>query len=182
MEKKQNKFVLAIIVIAVLLNLVTVLMLPFREFPIILLFEAVAVVIEHVAVMYYVLFGYRKPHGNLLRYVMLLFALTLAIDLVGIHNEYSTFYVALSVAYVFLISYIAGRLNKIEQNRVLMSLVLILFIIDSVSSCIFDKPQTFIEGYRLFGTTIEWFTLSAAYFVRYREHKEAGLSDAPKAK
>ncbi len=180
MEKKQNKFVLAIIVIAVIMNLVTVIMIPFQNFSVGDLILTAITSIEHLAVLYYVLFGYKRPHGNMLRYVMLLFALSLALELIILISAFTQFNLALSVAKALCIPYIAGRLNKIEQNKVLMPLVLILFLIDAMYYCVIIKSQSFIDCYRIFGQAIEWFAISAAYFVRYKEHREAGLADAPK--
>lgn len=178
MEKKQNKLVLAIIVIAVIMNLVTIVtIIPFQYFSVAGLILSAITSIEHLAVVYYVLYGYRKPHGNLLRYTMLLFAITLGTALVLYGKEYSMLNFALPVAEILLIPYIAGRLNKVEQNKVLVPFVLILFIIDAISFCFTFESQSFIYYYLTFGQAIEWFAISAAYFVRYKEHKEAGLTD-----
>jgi len=177
MEKKQNKIILAVIVLAIFLNLVSVSMIPFKQFSIVNLLYTPIVCIEHLFVIYYVLFGYKKPHGNTLRYVMLLFTLTLGIELVVFASEMSILDLALSVAKALVIPYIAGRLNKIEQNKILISVVFILFMIDAIYYCVIINPQTFFGFYSMFGEAIEWFAISAAYFVRYKEHKEAGLTD-----
>jgi len=182
MKKKQNKFVLAIIVIAVLVNLIILDATFLSNFTVDSLINVAFVSIEHLAVIYYVLIGYRKPHGNLLRYVMLLFALTIGIDLVIYGKGYPMLNFALPVAEILLIPYIAGRLNKVEQNKILVSLVMALFIIDALSFGFTLESKSFILYLVIFGQAIEWFAISAAYFVRYKEHKEAGLTDAPKAK
>jgi len=182
MKKKQNLFILTLIVMLVSINTASHIVFLANNYSCGALIYTVAACMEHLFVIYYVLYGYRKPHGNLLRYTMLLFGLTIGINLVLFGKGCSMLNFALPVAELLLIPYIAGRLNKVEQNKVLVPFVLILFIIDAVSFCLSFEWQSVIFYCSAFGQAIEWFAISAAYFVRYREHKEAGLADAPKTK
>ena len=105
-------------------------------------------------VLYYAFSGYKKPHGNLLRYLMLAYGAILAIGsaaaflfgvatmgdpaagtmpmLDGAENHMSNmaplqaFLLCLSI---LLIGYISGRLHKFEQNKWLLTLVLIMLLV-----------------------------------------------------
>jgi len=181
-KKKLNILALSCIVLIVLVNLVSLLMFLVENFTIAILILVVAACIEHVFVIYYVLSGYKKPHGNMLRYLMLAYAVTLGINLAVFPAFFTQLDLILSVASLMLIPYIAGRLDKTNQNKVLIPLVFVLLII-SEAVYLIDLPSPSILIYvRTFGQALEWFAISAAYFVRYKEHKEAGLEDAPKAK
>jgi len=180
MEKKKQNIFLSCIVFIVAVNIVSILVFLAENFTVSILILATAACIEHVFVIYYVLSGYKKPHGNLLRYLMLAYAVTLGINLVAFPAFFSQLDLTLSVASLMLIPYIAGRLNKIKQNKVLIPLVFVLLTISEVAYIIDLKPQTILIYIRTFGQALEWFAISAAYFVRYKEHKEAGLTDAPK--
>jgi len=131
-------------------------------------------------VLYYILAGYKKPHGNMLRYLMLAFAFAIILDVSK--SEGIPFYAPLRAATVFLIGYIAGRLNKINQNKVLMSIVFALIF---AAGCIVAKTiptRSVIINIAYFLDAILWLVICSAYLVRCWEHKEAGLTDAPKVK
>jgi len=180
MEKKKNNVVLGIILLVIAINIVTVLMAAFENNSAIGYILTVVVCAEHLFVIYYALFGYKKPHGNLLRYVMIIFAISLGAEMAAFTETFATIEISLYIATLIIIPYIAGRLNKIEQNKVLITLTFVLLFISTVIAIINDKPQSIIDYLRNIGVVFEWFAISAAYFVRYKEHKEAGLMDAPK--
>ena len=75
--------------------------------------------IFYLFVLYYGVWGYKKPHGNLLRYLMLLLAaVTAATILMQIDHWDAPWPVIFSsnLAAV-LIGYMAGRLPKVKKNR-----------------------------------------------------------------
>ena len=82
-------------------------------------------------VLYYGIKGYQKPHGNMVRYLMLIFGVYIAGSLITEVNAwhapwpviFSGSLAAMSIAYM------AGRLNKYEKNKyvAVLSLILLLF-------------------------------------------------------
>lgn len=70
-------------------------------------------------IVYYALVGYKKPHGNILKYTMIFFGFSL---LLNIHNglilgvKSIVWICAISM---LLIGYISGRLHKFNQNRLI---------------------------------------------------------------
>lgn len=79
-----------------------------------------------------------------------------------------------------LMTYVAGRLNKIEKNRVLLALSGILLLIARILIAIYyNIPQVDIVAViSQFSPLIVLTALSFAYIARYEEHKAAGLEDA----
>jgi len=128
----------------------------------------------------YGFFLYKKPHGNMLKYTMLIFAasnLVIAIQMLW-YNVGSAYVHAISLVIAGMLCYVAGRLNRIEQNRFILLIALVLFVIRSVASLILFPTPSFITNFTICGQPIIMFlTLCCAYFVRYKAHKEAGLAD-----
>jgi len=135
------------------------------------------------ALIFCALYGfwlYKIPHGNILKYAMLL---TAAANIITDAYLISTNCGSLSVHIVSLLSaaavcYGAGRLNRIEQNKYIFVITDIIFLIIAVIWA-FETPAEFslLIFVKLFVYFIAFTTLFFAYFVRYKEHKEAGLSD-----
>ena len=90
----------------------------------------IALAVMYAALLYYALRGFRIPHGNLLRYCFLLFALTDgALVVIGVARDCCSIPVlVLDLLGILLSAYIAGRLNKYQKNRFLMPLVALLFL------------------------------------------------------
>ena len=153
-------------------------------------------------ILFYAAWGYKKPHGNLLRYVMLGFALlmvlTFAADSMGGGPKgmppmlgealegfgtgqppegapdfnARTYELLLTGVAVMLVSYMAGRLHKVEQNKYIFGVLLIVLIVRSlvnyqVREIMFLDMSEVIVG----------IDLNCVYLFRYRQHKEAGLED-----
>jgi len=138
----------------------------------------------YLLICYYAFAGYKKPHGNLLRYVMFIFGLTLIPRVhvcVTVLNEMKCL-IVYSVA-IALISYMSGRLNKIEKNKYISVIILILLCYCGYAQCAAQAdvgiPINFMGGVSVFAPAIMWIALCSAYFTRYLQHKEAGLADAP---
>ncbi len=143
-------------------------------------------VIAIIALAFTALYGfwlYKKPHGNMLKYAMLLLAAAMVLNsaecLIKGYNA-----PAIHVIRLFfpgLICYVAGRLNRIEQNKYLLIFATICYCIISFIS--FGQKVGKLNAvllFRFFYEFITLLTLTIAYFVRFKEHKEAGLMDAPK--
>jgi len=130
----------------------------------------------------YVFWLYKIPHGNMLKYSMLLFSIANIISgtvflLVGTKIEIIRILASAGVCYC------AGRLNRIDQNKYLMSIIGVAFLTVSVywvSIWAMDSDVSIFNTFGRLNSTINYITLMIAYFVRFKEHKLAGLIDAPK--
>ena len=123
---------------------------------------------------------YKKPHGNILKYAILLFTVAVVIN--------GAYYISLGNGHLYIhiirllaavaIGYGAGRLNRIEQNKILFPVVdvalLICAIIDIVEGGI--NYGIWVILMILYGP-LSVTTFIIAYILRYKEHKEAGLAD-----
>lgn len=150
--------------------------------------ELIAYIIVCIATIYYVSVGYKKPHGNLLRLTFLLLALLCINGIIDIarslytvkdfHVTTQLIMIGLYGVSVLLISYVAGRLDKIKKNTVPLVIItaaqiaipiLCIFIYNNWSNIVFIVYN--------FSTFLLWIDLMIAYIIRYIEHKEAGLVD-----
>ena len=194
MENNQNKkdnifmFITAALLIAgIIITIVFANRAP--------LVKTITLIIGYLLVLYYVFWGYKTPHGNLLRNLILTYAVLLAIgserrlfstarperpvdvnatDATRRATRGISAYKGLitSIAFVFM-GFIAGRLNKYKQNKILIPVVLVLLFVRSfVTSNI--RIQAVMTDLSYF---ILWVGIACAYFSRYDAHKEAGLLD-----
>jgi len=120
---------------------------------------------------FYLFFAYKIPHGNLLRYVMLLFAVSLIFE---IKNFYDPFSAAVTELIMILIAYIAGRLHKIEQNFFIAIVILAGFLAVAVRMVFVTPSVTYAMCYSHFSGFVIWLSIGWAYLYRYNDHKEAG--------
>lgn len=121
---------------------------------------------------YYAFSGYKKPHGNLLKYIILIFTV---IPLINIYQlvQLGQDWVAVTRAIIIgLLCYTAGRLHRVKQNIFFMSIITVLMVLGIVIG--------FMNGHNTIGALtkpIIWINIFVAYVLRYKEHKEAGLID-----
>ncbi len=135
--------------------------------------------VYYLFVFYYAVWGYKIPHGNLLRYLMLLLAVVTAVSIHQMLLDYPELpwpvLLSSNVAAV-LIGYMAGRLHKVKKNIIVVAIVTILLLI----RCFWPIKQQY-SALSVFSvldrstTLFTWITIMAIYFFRYKEHKEAGL-------
>jgi hypothetical protein len=141
----------------------------------------VCVGLFYVFLLYYCLKGYQKPHGNMIQILMLILAVYVASTTVVADNRWGGFtswitLLASNLAAVFM-GYMAGRLNKLEENRYTAALVSIL---------LFVRCLWFLENMNMSGAGIVlfildrclallmWIALVLIYSFRYKAHREAG--------
>ena len=134
-------------------------------------------------VLLYAFFGYKKPHGNMLKILFFAFSIFLAFrGTFAIAGMKSYLYGDLHILSALVITYIAGRLNKIEKNRILLvfvgTILLAAFIVATVKHPIFVFAKILDD----LTSIISLAALSLAYVARYEEHKAAGLADKADAK
>jgi len=123
-----------------------------------------------ILIVYYAISGYRKPHGNLLKYIILIYTA----NYVGLILAQSglPWCCVIHAIIIGILCYIAGRLHRVRQNVILMSIVTALNVIWLVPG--------FVKGVSTIGSVtplIIWIDICVAYFLRYKEHKLAGLMD-----
>ena len=223
-QKKQTKrtpiviVVLALILCLCIAGIVTTAMGQRSALP--TLREAL-VYIGYLLVLSYAFVGYRVPHGNLLKYTILVFALLLVIT-VAINPSYygstagpdggaeaplasdgealpapvgapdapekpaarsphqekqdNLLELVFLGATLILISYMAGRLNRINENRYIACLALLLLLLRALLA---DAGDRFLPaGFNEFNM---WLVLNCSYILRYKEHREAGVLDKKQA-
>lgn len=150
--------------------------------------EAVSFIVFFIAITYYVLAGYKKPHGNLLRYTFLLLAfncVNAVIDTTlgliyetGYDVDKQLLIIGLYSITILFVSYIAGRLDKIKSNYLPMIIITISqIIIPILFLSIYNGWSNITYIIWDASTCLLWIDLLVAYIIRYREHKEAGLLD-----
>jgi len=128
-----------------------------------------------ILIAYYAFIGYRKPHGNLLKYLILIFVGS-SILTVFYKAQTGDAWMAIVHAIIACIScYIAGGLQKIKKNIILMSVVAAIIV--------GYKIVRVINGEAVIGDITKlviWIDICVAYVLRYKEHKLAGLMDGVK--
>ena len=188
MNKIEEKFGLttkqAIIILAVLvLNVIWLVCSTWfgiRAYGKVALTQIVNIVMFAVTV-YYVCYSYKKPHGNLMRYLVLCSAVFSAIRSIISDFEYPIYITAVSYLIIILKSYMAGRLDHYKQNVIISAVVLVCqclmvyYLIDLFT--IAGLPLTFVYVVSALGPVILWLAIATSYIIRYNPHKEAGLED-----
>lgn len=141
----------------------------------------IASIVIWAAAVFYVLFEYKKPHGNLFRYIMLAYACVVAVMLLLNFNNQQMYVNVVYLAIIILSVYMAGRLNKYKQNIIISG---IMFILNGVTPySLFHAvisaggKLNFVTAMCFAGSVIVWLAIATSYIIRYKPHKEAGLAD-----
>jgi len=132
-------------------------------------------IVVSALIVYYAFIGYRKPHGNLLKYIILICTVPQFIAVYQFAQLSSPWQAIIAAIEIGLCFYVAGRLHRVKQNMILMSVV---FAIRLAASVVGLVKGTMVIG--AITPLILWLDICVAYILRYKEHKEAGLQDAPK--
>ena len=139
----------------------------------------ILVAVYYSFVFYYAIAGYKKPHGNMVRYLLLILALYLVTSVIVLDERWEISWVILAAsnfAAVF-IAYMACRLNKVKKNIFLAVLITALMLVKSF----WPMAGANLDVYALFvlDRTIPlfmWATVALIYFFRFKEHKLAGIT------
>lgn len=155
----------------------------------------VAWVIMLVAIIYYAIAGYKRPHGNLLRVIFFLISITCLNGVIdsakcvplfeGNALNLELFIIGLDGISALMIAYIGGRLDKIKKNIIPLILITAAKLAKSVLFISLFIPLYSAWGWGTnladyvwcFSTFVLWLDVAFAYILRYKEHKEAGLTD-----
>jgi len=144
----------------------------------------IAKLVMYILVAYYGLWGYKKPHGNLLKYLMLAFGITLITPVILADSSHLR-QIIYPIA-ILLIGYMSGRLYKYKENRIIAIIVTVLLVFLFIMKVVdpgseirlvaIDNPFNLLIS---LDPTILWLAIYVSYSSRYRLHKEAGLQDKP---
>jgi len=176
MEKKKQNIWLLIMAVLILAEIITGIMTMTNDY----LFINIIKMFHLVLIALYGFWLYKKPHGNMLKYAMIILAATqilsaimfikLGADGMNLHT--------IRIFASAIIVYVAGRLDRIEQNKRLLCIAtFILFASAFVQTFLAFNKISPLYLFTWFSGAISSITLMIAYFVRYKEHKEAGISD-----
>ncbi len=182
MEKENNKSksISALIWVAIFLTLFGIVIAIIYAGARLPALRKLLVFAGYAMVIFYGAYGYRQPHGNLLRYVIVIFAFLLVMEnystaistdfSIGTQSpeNYRGIEILLTSSAAVSASYIGGRLNKFKKNRGLFAFVLVLLILRCLFSSA-DEEAMFVE----LGDAILWVVIAISYFLRYTLHKEA---------
>ena len=149
-------------------------------------FDLIAYIAMSMCLIYYVFYNYKKPHGNLLKYLYLIFAVVILAGVVSIKSERNMLdnifnYVRGVVA--LLTAYISGRLDRFEDNSAIMIIILLLMLGTSILSNVYlfivdGLTIDFWSVYDCYDSFILSIDLFLAYMFRFSEHRKAGIESA----
>ena len=145
-------------------------------------FQTAAPIVMLAIAAIYALYGYKKPHGNHVRYLLLIYAVYMsAIVIVDQRQTWFPVYAsAVNVATVILATYMAGRLDRYAQNLVISIAVVVLQAVHMypfISRYLQGNTLSFVTFFKSVGPVSVWLAIAASYIVRFKPHKEAGLAD-----
>lgn len=129
---------------------------------------------------YYALFGYKKPHGNMLRYLFLFYVICSCYFLLYYVPVYPFYANAFGIAKIVAFAYIAGRLDKVNKNKYILGVLIVVdlcFDIYNVYTFGVLGMLNFITFIGCISSLLFTTTVTLAYVIRYDLHKEAGLRD-----
>ena len=169
--------------------------------------KSIMVIIGYLGIFYYVFIGYKKPHGNSLKYAMLFVAAILILVACANHvlkgqkmngmlpdaaevpdgpvfSEpnlpenvsplFDTPYAnVINFAIIFftvmILSYVAGRLGRVEENKKFLIAALVLLFFRCFLDFYPGKYPVYANEFNMVLAVV------SGYLVRYRQHKDAGL-------
>lgn len=145
---------------------------------------AILNIVIYVVMVIYLLSAYKIPHSNFLKYVLLLYALSVMIfALQSLENSF--IFSALMGTNALLVAYMSGRLGKLKTNKIVIWIIIAIFVVDiiivetnaafiNVISNLDGIFNKFIYIVLPFSKLIQFVTLAYAYVSRYHQHIEAG--------
>lgn len=181
--KKETRYGLVItdfLIIAVLVNDVITLGTQLKAGNVIFGLFALLDFAMCALIMLYASFGYKKPHGNMLKGVLFAYSVFLALNgTLNIAADQSYLKGDLAIFAALLAAYVSGRLNKIEKNKIILTIIgLLLFARVGVIMVTVPNPAGVSSFLGRLAPVIIHAALSLGYVARYEEHKAAGLADA----
>ena len=183
-KKLSTGALIGIVILAVLsvAGIIIDYVYTIRVYPVLsVLFELVPYTFLFIAIVYYAAAGYKKPHGDLLRAVFLLFSFSCfasVVSEVAYEGSVGTVsYVILMGIAALLTAYTGGRLYKIKKNYALLIIITLALLVKSILEFLTSPTGSFLILLWVSSTFVLWLDIAFAYLLRYKEHKEAGLAD-----
>ncbi len=150
--------------------------------------ELFTVGILYIGLIYYAVSGYKKSHGDVLRYIFMLTSLyyignvfCITVNDISMISEVNTaltpVVVSLLSASAVIIAYVGGRLDKIKKNYAIMAVATAVQLAVSVVFIFSYGVNPWIDALVDFSNFILWLDIVFVYVLRYKRHKEAGLTD-----
>ena len=136
----------------------------------------ISIVLCAAAVMY-ACYGYKKPHSNHMRYLLLINAVFVAWLLVLGAKVQPTYMIVSYLVGIISITYMAGRLDHYKQNLVICAVVLVCNVINACFLLTLTDTLTFTYIVASFGSVTVWLAVAGGYITRFKLHKEAGMLD-----
>ncbi|GEM_PF-2632452 len=177
-EKKKNGILSVINILLILLGSASCIVSFFNrdQSPLWILLSAFTLMVFALMV-YYLIEDYRRPHGNLFRYVMSGYSwLFMAACLMAAKDYYDI--AGLSVialgACAVLSSYVAGRLHKIKSVSIVMGIIAVLMLTDIIFTFADGSKSGLVNDFGVISINIQWFAIMTTYYSRYKAHIEAG--------
>lgn len=130
-------------------------------------------------IFYYAVANFKVPHSNMLKYLFLAFSAMAFVGILtaGLSGGKLYFYQAARGVVIITSAYIAGRLDKIKQNTILMIIDAFLLFATSLECILEVGIANIVSDLFLSNFFILWLDLMIAYLFRYHGHTEAGLTD-----
>ena len=132
--------------------------------------------IGYAVILFYALFGYKTPHGNLLRYCFMIYALLYGVS-GALAPEQSAVIEILEVCVVTASAYVAGRLGKFKSVIIVMVAAAGLLLGELFATLPTAAEGGFLAAFLPINFLILWVSLCLVYRVRYQDHRDAGLAD-----
>jgi len=122
---------------------------------------------------YYVIEGYRKPHGNLVKYLLWGFGFTLITRAISYAtmSQVSAYLYGLAAVGV---CYMSGKLNKLRNNIILGSSIFLLLLAGYIIAVCTSSQSDRFGVALLCAPIIQWAVVMGTYVLRFHLHKEAG--------
>lgn len=165
-------FVIFLLVVIVAINDIIALFIPYVASRLI---QAIFSLLIIAGVIYYGVAGYKTPHGNLMRYLYLLYAFANAFITALLNNEDKVSIIC-NLIVIILAAYMSGRLNKYKENTYIIVIGLVALF---VRVTYFVATNEFILSRTIGVATsfVLWAALSASYLARFHYHRAAGFED-----
>lgn len=135
--------------------------------------------------IFYGAYGYKLPNTRILKYSILAFAVLTGIEMLFFIGDSklpkdAAFMAEAAIAFVAmgLIIYMSGRMDRLDENRVIIPIVFVLLIINYIlflccSPAFKDATKVGQAGAILsgLGAILVWVAFSLMYYIRYRAYK-----------
>lgn len=145
--------------------------------------ELVMTCVMFALTLYYAISNFKVPHGNLLKYLFLAFS---AMCFAGLltndagdpaFQTFSYIYQISRGIVVIISAYIAGRLDRIKENTILLVTGNVILLGTSLMNVFLYNATNITLIIFFAGFFILWLDLTIAYLFRYYGHKQAGFED-----